>query len=72
MAAGYGALWIPTARLVVFAGDNGPEDIVLWRGTPGFWECSYFAGGEGNLRTPCIVRWPGHGLRTESATRSCT
>jgi hypothetical protein len=22
-------------------------------------EGSYFAGGEGNLRTPCIVRWPG-------------
>jgi arylsulfatase len=45
--------------LVVFAGDNGPEDVLLWRGTPGYWEGSYFAGGEGNLRTPCIVRWPG-------------
>jgi len=31
----------------------------LWRGTPGYWEGSYLAGGEGNLRTPCIVRWPG-------------
>jgi arylsulfatase len=46
--------------LVVFAGDNGPEDVLLWRGTPGYWEGSYFAGGEGNLRTPCITRWPGH------------
>ncbi|WP_210414791.1 sulfatase-like hydrolase/transferase [Microlunatus elymi] len=46
--------------LVVFAGDNGPEDILLWRGSPGYWEGSYFAGGEGNLRTPCIVRWPRH------------
>jgi arylsulfatase len=46
--------------LVIFAGDNGPEDVLLWRGTPGYWEGSYFAGGEGNLRTPCIVRWPGH------------
>jgi arylsulfatase len=45
--------------LVIFAGDNGPEEIQLWRGTPGYWEGSYFAGGEGNLRTPCIVRWPG-------------
>jgi arylsulfatase A-like enzyme len=43
----------------VFAGDNGPEEVLLWRGTPGDWEGSYFAGGEGNLRTPCIVRWPG-------------
>jgi arylsulfatase A-like enzyme len=48
--------------LVVFAGDNGPEEVLLWRGTPGYWEGSYFAGGEGNLRTPCIVRWPGHVL----------
>jgi arylsulfatase len=46
--------------IVVFAGDNGPEDVLLWRGSPGFWEGSYFAGSEGNLRTPCIVRWPGH------------
>jgi arylsulfatase len=46
--------------MVVFAGDNGPEEVQLWRGTPGYWEGSYFAGGEGNLRTPCIVRWPGH------------
>jgi arylsulfatase A-like enzyme len=46
--------------LVVFAGDNGPEEVLLWRGTPGYWEGSYFAGGEGNLRTPCIARWPGH------------
>lgn len=45
--------------LVVFAGDNGPEDVLLWRGASGYWTGSYFAGGEGNLRTPCIVRWPG-------------
>jgi arylsulfatase A-like enzyme len=52
-------LGITDNTLVVFAGDNGPEDVVLWRGSPGYWEGSYFAGGEGNLRTPCIVRWPG-------------
>jgi arylsulfatase A-like enzyme len=45
--------------IVVFAGDNGPEEVQLWRGSPGYWEGSYFAGGEGTLRTPCIVRWPG-------------
>jgi arylsulfatase len=45
--------------LVAFAGDNGPEEVVTWRGTAGYWQGSYFAGGEGNLRTPCIVRWPG-------------
>ena len=58
--------------LVVFAGDNGPEDVLLWRGTPGYWEGSYFAGGEGNLRTPCIVRWPGRIPPGRSATTSCT
>ena len=52
-------LGIANDTLVVFAGDNGPEDTLLWRGSPGYWEGSYFAGGAGNLRTPCIARWPG-------------
>lgn len=52
-------LGVTDDTVVVFAGDNGPENVLLWRGTPGYWEGSYFAGGEGNLRTPCIVRWPG-------------
>jgi arylsulfatase A-like enzyme len=52
------ALDLTDNTLVVFAGDNGPEEVLLWRGTPGYWEGSYFAGGEGNLRTPCILRWP--------------
>jgi arylsulfatase A-like enzyme len=60
-------LAIADNTLVVFAGDNGPEDILLWRGSPGYWEGSYFAGGEGNLRTPCIVRWPGHIQRGRSS-----
>ncbi|MEN3219857.1 sulfatase-like hydrolase/transferase [Mycolicibacterium porcinum] len=52
-------LGVDDNTLVVFAGDNGPEDALLWRGSPGYWRGSYFAGGEGNLRTPCIARWPG-------------
>lgn len=56
-------LKIADDTLVVFAGDNGPEEALLWRGTPGYWEGSYFAGGEGNLRTPCIARWPGRVLQ---------
>jgi arylsulfatase len=55
-----GSLGVADNTLVVFAGDNGPEEVLLWRGSPGYFEGSYFAGGEGNLRTPCIVRWPGH------------
>jgi arylsulfatase A-like enzyme len=53
-------LGITDNTLVVFAGDNGPEDVLTWRGTAGYWEGSYFAGGEGNLRTPCVARWPKH------------
>ncbi len=45
--------------IVVFAGDNGPEDTLPWRGTAGFWDGSYFTGMEGSLRTPCLIRWPG-------------
>lgn len=33
-------LGIADNTVVVFAGDNGPEDILLWRGTPGYWEGS--------------------------------
>ncbi len=46
--------------IVVFAGDNGPEDALPWRGTAGYWDGSYFTGMEGSLRTPCLIRWPGH------------
>jgi hypothetical protein len=36
-------LGIADETLGVFAGDNGPEDVLLWRGSPGYWEGSYFA-----------------------------
>ncbi len=45
--------------IVVFAGDNGNEEMLLHRGTAGYWEGSYFTGMEGSLRTPCLARWPG-------------
>ena len=45
--------------IVICAGDNGNEELLLDRGTAGFWEGSYFTGMEGSLRTPCIARWPG-------------
>lgn len=46
--------------IVVFSGDNGPEELELWRGHPGFFDGSYFTGMEGSLRTPCLVRYRGH------------
>jgi arylsulfatase len=45
--------------IVVFAGDNGNEEMLLNRGTAGFFDGSYFTGMEASLRTPCIARWPG-------------
>ena len=44
--------------IVVFSGDNGPEEAAPWRGTAGYFEGSYFTGMEGSLRTPAIVRYP--------------
>jgi arylsulfatase A-like enzyme len=52
-------LGLDQSTLVVFSGDNGPEQMDPWRGTAGFWEGSYFTGLEGSLRTPCLVRFPG-------------
>src|SRR5262245_55821081 len=52
-------LGVAENTIVVFSGDNGPEEMEPWRGTAGFFEGSYFAGSEGNLRTPCIIRYPG-------------
>jgi arylsulfatase len=52
-------LGVADNTIVVFAGDNGPEDALPWRGTGGYWEGSYFTGMEASLRTPCLIRWPG-------------
>jgi arylsulfatase A-like enzyme len=61
------ALGVAENTIVVFAGDNGNEEMLLNRGTGGFWEGSYFTGMEASLRTPCIARWPG---RIESGVQS--
>jgi len=53
------ALGVADNTIVVFSGDNGPEQMGPWRGTAGFFEGSYFTGMEGSLRTPCIIRFPG-------------
>jgi arylsulfatase len=52
-------LGVADNTIVVFSGDNGPEEIEPWRGHSGFFEGSYFTGMEGSLRTPCLVRYPG-------------
>jgi arylsulfatase A-like enzyme len=52
-------LGVENNTIVVFSGDNGPEELEPWRGHPGFFDGSYFTGMEGSLRTPCIIRYPG-------------
>lgn len=51
-------LGIADNTLVVFTSDNGPEELLPWRGWAGPWSGSYFTAMEGSLRAPFIVRWP--------------
>jgi len=45
--------------IVVFTSDNGPEEMLPWRGWAGPWSGSYFTAMEGSCRVPFIMRWPG-------------
>ena len=45
--------------IVILAGDNGAEDLLISRGSSGVFDGSYFSSSEGGLRTPCLIRWPG-------------
>ena len=53
-------LGIADNTIVVMCGDNGAEDHLAGRGTGGFFDGSYFSSAEGGIRTPCLIRWPGH------------
>ncbi len=53
-------LGIADNTIVVLCGDNGAEDHLAGRGTGGFFDGSYFSSAEGGIRTPLLMRWPGH------------
>jgi arylsulfatase len=53
-------LGVDDNTIVIFCGDNGAEELEPWRGYAGFFRGSYFTGMEGSLRTPCMIRYPGH------------
>jgi arylsulfatase A-like enzyme len=53
-------LGIRDNTIVVFTSDNGPEATWPWQGSSGPWRGYYFTHMEGSLRTPFIIRWPGH------------
>jgi arylsulfatase A-like enzyme len=46
--------------IFVFTSDNGPDPTAPSQGTSGPWRGYYFTHMEGSLRTPFIIRWPGH------------
>jgi sulfatase-like protein len=52
-------LGVTDHTIVVLAGDNGAENLLLARGSAGVFEASYFTSSEGGLRTPCLSRWLG-------------
>jgi arylsulfatase len=52
-------LGVAGETIVVFAGDNGAENLLIARGSAGVFAGSYFTSSEGGLRTPCLIRWPG-------------
>jgi arylsulfatase len=52
-------LGIEGNTLIIFTSDNGPEELLPWRGWAGPWSGSYFTAMEGSLRVPFILRWPG-------------
>jgi arylsulfatase len=53
-------LGIDDSTIIVFTSDNGPEELLPWRGWAGPWAGSYFTAMEGSLRVPFILRWTGH------------
>ena len=53
-------LGITRNTIVFWCADNGAESRRPWRGSPGPWSGFYNTTLEGGIRTPCIVRWPGH------------
>jgi arylsulfatase len=63
-------LGIVEDTLVVFAGDTGPEYVLLWRGTPGYWEGAYFAGARGSCARRAMSAGPAGPGRAVRVTRS--
>jgi arylsulfatase A-like enzyme len=54
------ALGIRDNTIVIFTSDNGPEATWPRQGSSGPWRGYYFTHMEGSLRTPFLMRWPGH------------
>jgi arylsulfatase A-like enzyme len=53
-------LGLDDSTMVLWCTDNGAEGRRPWRGSSGPWRGSYNTVMEGGIRTPCVIRWPGH------------
>lgn len=53
-------LGIAENTIVIWCTDNGAEERRPWRGSPGPWRGFYNSAFEGGIRTPFVMRWPGH------------
>jgi arylsulfatase len=53
-------LGIARDTIVIWASDGGAEARRPWRGTAGPWRGFYNTAMEGGIRTPFMIRWPGH------------
>jgi len=53
-------LGIANDTIVLWCTDNGAEARRPWRGSSGPWGGFYNSSMEGGIRTPCVIRWPGH------------
>ena len=53
-------LGIENNTIVIWASDGGAEARRPWRGTSGPWRGFYNTAMEGGIRTPFMIRWPGH------------
>lgn len=58
--SGLHKLGLDDNTMVLWCTDNGAEGRRPWRGSSGPWRGSYNTVMEGGIRTPCVIRWPGH------------
>jgi arylsulfatase len=67
-----GELGLADDTVVVFAGDNGPDEVQLWRGTPAVGRAPTSPEGKATCAPRASRAGPAASPPGRSATRSCT